>query len=111
MGLQALRKGYTPTPYHRNDNRGKHIALTDRAEEAAKYLSEVQWGTAEDSHTPMRMDKIINQPVLVNQGNISTEEMDMAIKKLKQRKCGGPDGTCIEINERGAKGKSAPNTQ
>ena len=23
--------------------------------------------------------------------------MDMAIKKLKQRKCGGPDGTCIEM--------------
>ena len=35
MGLKALRKGYTPAPYHRKNEEGNHIALTKRDEEAA----------------------------------------------------------------------------
>ena len=40
MGLRMLRKGYSQAPYHRNNKEGRHIKMQDRAEEAAKYLSD-----------------------------------------------------------------------
>ena len=51
MWLKALRKGYTPAPYHWKNKGGQHIALTQRAEEVATFLSTAQWGTnGEDSN-------------------------------------------------------------
>ena len=93
-----LRKGYTPTPYHRKNQGGPHIQLSQRAEEAARYLSEVQWG---QGTTTMQGDprgpKVITTQVPVREDEISTEELDKAIKRLKNRKSGGPDGTAIEM--------------
>ena len=97
MGLKALRKGYTPAPYHRKDKEGTHIALTKRAEEAAHYLSTVQWGQQADENNPSRHNNGITEPVDIKQGDIEEDERNRAIKKLKQRKCGGPDGTSIEL--------------
>ena len=101
MGLKALRKGYTPTPYHRKSQGGTHIEMYNRAEAAAAYLSTTQWGTnieeSEQQQTQPRTHKVITGEVNIKLDNISEEEMNRAIKKLKMRKCGGPDGTSIEM--------------
>ena len=101
MGLKALRKGYTPAPYHRKNQGGAHIALHNRAEAAATYLSTVQWGQEhegdEQPQAQPRVNKVITEEVNIKLDNVTTEEMDRAIKKLKLRKCGGPDGTSIEM--------------
>ena len=76
---------------------GAHIALSDRAEEAANYLSTVQWGQEVGESPTLPTHRVITAEVTTEEGIITIEELDRAIKKLKQRKCGGPDGTSIEL--------------
>ena len=92
-----LRKGYTQAPYHRKNQGGEHIPLDKRAEAAAKYLSEIQWGRDTESRQPLPSQKIITEPVTIKETEIEQEELDRAIKKLKYRKSGGPDETTVEI--------------
>ena len=37
-------KKYNPTPFHNKNAQGEHIHHKRRAQEAAKHLSEKQWG-------------------------------------------------------------------
>ena len=102
MGLKWLRKGYTPAPYHRQNQGGRHIPMHDRAEEAANYLCKIQWGLREipDGEClppPLPTNKVITQPVNIVTNQPTLEELDYAIAKLKLRKSGGPDGTTIEL--------------
>ena len=85
-----VRKGYTPTPYHRKGRRGEHIPLHQRAEEAAKYLEQVQSGGTEEPRGNLRQDKVITQEVHIKTSDIEQEEVEAAIKKLQNYKCGGP---------------------
>eukprot|EP00973_Karenia_brevis_P004309 590674-Karenia_brevis.AAC.1 len=43
-GIRALKKEYHPNPYNRKDENGRIVAQKDKAETAAKYLAEKQWG-------------------------------------------------------------------
>ena len=97
MGLKMLRKGYTPTPYHRTNKEGKHIEMGNRAEGAATYLATTQWGSGTDQTTPLPTSMIIRNPVEMEIGRITKEETTAAIKKLKNYKCGGPDETTMEL--------------
>ena len=97
MGLRWLRKGYVPTRYHRRDKDGKHIEMGQRAEAAANYLEKTQWGTETTLREPLPTHKVIAEQVQICEDDISTEEVGRAIKRLKIRKSGGPDGTTIEL--------------
>ena len=97
MGLRMLREGYSQAPYHRNNKEGRHIQMKDRAEEAAKYLSDTQWKPELTDHPPLPTNKVITEEVQISQAEISEAELGKAIAKLKNRKSGGPDGTTVEV--------------
>ena len=99
LGIRHLKKGYTPQPYHRKTTEGKHIPLHERAEETAKYLAKEQWGKAagHTDDTPFRTRKIIKDPISVNIGEITMEEIQHRLKKLKRRKSPGPDNIPMEL--------------
>ncbi len=48
-GIRRIKGKYQPQPYNRTDKySGKHIHMKLRAERAADYLSQEQWGKKED---------------------------------------------------------------
>ena len=74
-----------PAPYHRQQQRGQHIAMRTRADEAAKYFSEVQWGMEPEGQetVPTRTDKVITEQIDIKQTPIEEEELDRSIRRLK----------------------------
>ncbi len=47
-GIRRIKGKYQPQPYNRTDKcSGKHIHMKQRAERAADYLSQEQWGKKE----------------------------------------------------------------
>ena len=82
LGLKMLRKGYTPTPHHRRQANGNHISLHNRAQEAAKYLANTQWGEGETTGEAQRREKVITIPVDIKTTAIEKDEVIAAIKKL-----------------------------
>ena len=44
LGIRELRSKYNPIPHHNKDKEGTHLALARRAQKAASYLSQEQWG-------------------------------------------------------------------
>ena len=49
-GIRRLKQGYIPTPYRRTSKEGQHIPRSKIAENAAKYLAQVQWGENETTN-------------------------------------------------------------
>ena len=99
LGLRQLRKGYAPAPYHRKSQGGQHIPMGRRAEEAADYLSKVQWGKEDNIEAGLPKNKIITEEVQIRQDEIHLEELNAAVKKMKNRKSGGPDDMALEMFE------------
>ena len=94
-----MKRKYTPTPFHNKDNTGKHIKHRQRAEYAATYLSETQWGNTYNEETQQ-----INQDSIIQQEGQQykttppdAEEIKTAIRKLKRRKAPGPDEIPTEL--------------
>ena len=77
--------------------RGGHIPLSHRAEEAANYLCKTQWGKTPGTVTRLPTIKVITAEVIVEQPEITMEELDNAIHRLTNRKSGGPDDTAVEM--------------
>ena len=49
MGLRNMKKGYQPQPYHRTEKgTGEHIHMKERAQKAAEYLRDKQWGETKE---------------------------------------------------------------
>ena len=62
LGIRELRRKYTPTPYHNKDRQGLHISHKNRAQHAAKHLSELQWGEVhQEIQATLNRTPIINQ--------------------------------------------------
>ena len=59
LGIKRLKSTYTPRSFCRKDDKGNHIPMNKRAEEAASYLDKVQWGQQEDKSTEIRREKIV----------------------------------------------------
>ena len=97
LGLKMLRKGYALTPYHRRGRDGEHIPLHTRAQEAANYLANTQWGDSMKDRGQLPEEMVITQTAPIKITDIEIEEVEAAIKKLKNYKCEGPDGTTTEL--------------
>ena len=54
-------------------------------------------GRGRRGRIPLPKHRVILAEVVMEEGEITMEELDRASRKLKQRKCGGPDGTSIEM--------------
>ena len=99
LGIRELKRKYNPTPFHNKNAQGQHIQHKQRAQEAARYLSEQQWGTSTEAET----QNIITTPIIPsNTDTYDTDyptliEIGRAIKKLKRRKAPGPDDIPTEL--------------
>ena len=97
MGLRCLRRPFAPIPLSMKDATGKHIPFHERAQKAAEYLGSVIWNSSTNTDTTSRgnvtpKDRIITEDLNMNTGNITMEEVEWAVKKLKRGKAAGPDG-------------------
>ena len=98
LGIRKLKEGYKPQPYHRTKH-GKHVNMNSRAEANAEHLAKEQWGKpTQDSteYTPFASNKIANETIKMEIGEITTEELEARLRKFKRRKAPGPDGIPME---------------
>ncbi len=72
--------------------------MKERAQKAAEYLGEEQWGTKETEEEIRTRRQKLNKKKIVAKaeekyrvGEITKKELKMVIKKLKRRKAPGPD--------------------
>ena len=99
MGIRELKRKYNPTPFHNKNAEGEHIHHKRRAQEAAKHLSEKQWGI----NTGTEQEEFNQTPIIeqnTEQYNIECPtlvEIFRAIRKLKRRKAPGPDEMPTEL--------------
>ena len=99
LGIRELKRKYNPTPFHNKNAAGEHINHKKRAQEAAKHLSEKQWGTNNTNQTR----EMVDTPIIeanTEQYNIdypTLVEIYRAIRKLKRRKAPGPDEIPTEL--------------
>ena len=83
---KRIKKKYKPTPFHNKDKYGKHIPHKQRAQHAAKYFSETQWGRDTQETPQLNETPIVTQEgqgYSINPPNI--EEIRAAIKKIKKK--------------------------
>ena len=99
LGIRELKRKYTPTPYHNKDRQGLHISHKNRAQHAAKHLSELQWGEVhQEIQATLNRTPIINQADQNYNTDVpTTQEILIAIIKLKRRKAPGPDEIPTEL--------------
>ena len=80
---------------HNKDKYEKHIPHKLRAQFAAKYLSETQWGKTSEPDPSLENETPIipqeRQEYNINYLYILIEEIKAAIRKVKRRKAQGPD--------------------
>ncbi len=104
-GIRRIKSKYQPQPYNRTDKySGKHIHMKQRAERAADYLSQEQWGKKEELEEERGRRRKMNQRRIIPKDReqyrtceIEIWEIKAIIKKLKRRKAAGPDEIPVEL--------------
>jgi len=98
MGIKRLRSTYTPQPYHRTTGERKHIHGSQRAQEAANYLSQKQWGKNNQFLEGTRDKRTIVQKTEneYNAQDITLAELEAAIRRVKRHEAAGPDEIPME---------------
>ena len=92
--------GFIPTHTRITNQRGEIVNDRLRADTFAKYYEEVHWARNNNDNDPEQ--EVKQEPIYptcndINADQISSEELDLAIKQLKRNKAPGPDGTTSEV--------------
>ena len=61
LGIKRLKSTYTPRSFCRKDEKGNHIPMNKRAEEAASYLDKTQWGQQEDKSEEKVAENLVSK--------------------------------------------------
>ena len=96
MGIKQLKSEYRPQPYHRRDRAGRTIEANKTAEAFAAHLAET-W-----KHTPTPPHEISGNKLPIPDlpyiiGDITIDEIQAQIKRLKKNKATGPDEIPMEV--------------
>ena len=96
MGIKQLKSEYRPQPYHRRDRAGRTIEANKTAEAFAVHLAET-W-----KHTPTPTHEISENKLPIPDlpymlGDITIDEIQAQIKRLKKNKATGPDEIPMEV--------------
>ena len=95
-GVKMLRKKYIPKHCKFKNADGNYIPESKFPEEAAKYLSEIQWKTPGNNTQPSQSKlSEIGQAVKHTAWDLS--ELDTVLKNLKPNKTPGPDEISSEM--------------
>ena len=90
-----MKKGYTPNPYSRK-HKGKPVKMGETAEASADYLEKEQWGKQREEKE-YRTDPNNTKTEGRYKGvEITIDEVEAAVKKLRRSKAPGPDGIPVE---------------
>lgn len=103
LGIKYLKQKFAPNLYERADRFGKTVSLKQRADAAADYLAEKQWGppaplTANEQaefnnyYTTNRNTRVGDY----DESELTLAELKLIIKKMKRNKAAGPDDIPME---------------
>ncbi len=104
-GIRRIKGKYQPQPYNRTDKyMGKHVHMKERAEKAAEYLSQEQWGKKETEEEESQRRAKMNRRKIIEKERkqyrtceIEIWEIKAIIKKLKRRRAAGPEEIPVEL--------------
>jgi hypothetical protein len=95
-GVKRIKSSFQPKPFGRKKhNTNKTLGESEIPDEAAKYLSSVQWKQPEE-FKPLFEHKIIFKQLPYNLEPPTLKELSHVIKRMKNNKAPGPDGIPME---------------
>ena len=95
--------GFVPGHTKLRNQRGEIVNDRLRADTFDKYYEEVHWApdnTQNDTDFEIKQEPIHSTCNGTDTGEITIEELYMAIKQFKRNKAPGPDGTTAELYKR-----------
>ena len=98
--VKRARMGFAPGHTKLRNQRGEIVNDRLRADTFAKYYEEVHWAPSNTQHDPdldVKQEPIYPTRNDINTDEITTEELDLAIKQFKRNNAPGPDGTTAEL--------------
>ena len=99
MGIKYIKQKHSPNLYERANARGETVNLGDRAQAAADYLAEKQWGQPNIPRVEQGNYYTANRNTRQNHynlDNISLAELKRTVKRMKKHKATGPDEIPME---------------
>ena len=91
------KKGYTPKHTKLKDMQGRQVHDRLRATTLADYYEQKHWATEPEERKDISEEPIMPTSMEVETGEITTKELDEAIRKLKNNKAPGPDDIPAEL--------------
>ena len=96
--IKRKKSKYTPHFNKAKDIRGNRIPRGKKAEATAEYLEQIQWKDTTDTLPAERIDqKLIRDDLGIRDGPITEQELDRALRRLKNNKAPGPDRSTTEL--------------
>ena len=98
--VKRARMGFIPGHTQLRNHRGEIVNDRSRADTFAEYYEEVHWALDNTQNNPdfdVKQEPIYTTCNDINTDEITTEELDLAIKQFKRNEAPGPDGTIAEF--------------
>ena len=96
MGIKNLKSDYRPQPYHRKNKEGNTIKQDQTAEAFAKHLADI-WKNVPTPFDKISQNKFPIPGLPYELGEITMQELEAEIKRLKKQKATGPDEIPMEV--------------
>ena len=93
--MRKLKKGFSPKQGRLKDSNGQLVDSDARAETFAEHLEKIQWAVRPT--TVMQNTEAINEPLPVEVGAVTDDEVGKAAAKLKLNRACGLDGIPAEV--------------
>ena len=97
QGIKDSKSKFIPTVTRHKYIRGNRVLPKKKAEAIAEYLSEIQWKNENTTEVKTNPCKIISDNLNIDEGRITTNEIEVIIKRLKTNKAPGPDKSTTEL--------------
>jgi len=100
LGIKFIKQKHSPNLYERANMQGTTVGINEKAQAAAEYLAQKQWGThghttddANIGYYTCARNKKVGQ---YNIDDLTLAELKVILKKMKRHKAAGPDNLPME---------------
>ena len=97
QGIKDSKSKCIPTFTRQKDIRGNRVLPKKKVEAIAEYLSDNQWKNENTTEVKTNPCKIISEHLNIDEGRITTNEIEVIIKRRKKHKAPGPDKITTEL--------------